>query len=265
MGQTPALLVLCSAVLLHAADTLRQIPAPSYSSASIVNAASNQPASIAPGSIATLYGTDLAFVTRAITGDDLHGLQLPLTLPGTGLRIAVGGLAASLYYVSPTQVNFLLPASLLPGPADITLTLDGRAGPVVRIALASAAPALFQADAVFAIATRVDGSLITKDTPAKAGDIVILYATGLGRVKPDWIDSEIATTAAVLREIAAFRVTLAGTAVDAAAILYAGVTPGFAGLYQINLRLPATLPRNPEIRIGFDGQMSPEGLALPVF
>lgn len=254
-----------SCVALHAADGHKQVPGPSYTAASIVNAASNQAGPIAPGSIATLYGTDLAFIKRALSGDEMHGFQIPFILPGTGVGLFVNRSPASIYYVSPTQVNFLVPASLVPGPADIQLTLDGRAGPAVRITLAQAAPALFQADATFAIATRVDGSLVTKDAPAMAGDIIILYATGLGRVIPDWIDSEIAKSAAPLREMASFRVTLSGTIVETGGVLYAGVAPGFAGLYQINLRLPASLPHNPEIRIGFDGQMSPESIFLPVF
>ena len=61
-----------------------------------------------------------------------------------------------------------------------------------------------------------------------------------------------------------FRVVLNGTDVDSHLVLYAGVTPGFAGLFQINLQLPANAPSNPEIRIGYGAQLSPAGRILPL-
>jgi len=57
---------------------------------------------------------------------------------------------------------------------------------------------------------------------------------------------------------------IAGALLDKTSVLYVGVTPGFAGLYQINLKLPDTMDANPEIRIGFDDQMSPPNVLLPV-
>jgi uncharacterized protein (TIGR03437 family) len=51
--------------------------------------------------------------------------------------------------------------------------------------------------------------------------------------------------------------------VDRANLLYAGAAPGFAGLYQINLRLPSDLSNNPELRIGFRDIVSPEAVRLP--
>jgi uncharacterized protein (TIGR03437 family) len=61
-----------------------------------------------------------------------------------------------------------------------------------------------------------------------------------------------------------FQVLLGGQPVEANRIAYVGVMPGFAGLYQINLRLPETLENDPEVRIGLAGQLSRTGLRLPV-
>src|SRR5882762_2389531 len=139
--------------------------APSYSAASIVNAADNLPGPLAPNTIATIYGTGLAYGTKWLTADDIRGGILPTVLPGTGVRILVGGVPANLYYVSPLQINFLVPPNLLPGGSGVQVVIDGMGGPVIPIQLAAAAPALFQLDAQNAVTTRDDGSAITPNKP----------------------------------------------------------------------------------------------------
>src|SRR5713226_8491781 len=114
---------------------------PSYSAAGIVNSADNQAGWLAPNTIGTLYGTGLAYVTKSLTADDVRGGVLPTVLPGTGVRVLIGGLPATPYYVSPTQINFLVPVALLPGPSDFQIVLDAHAGPLISILLAPAAPA----------------------------------------------------------------------------------------------------------------------------
>jgi uncharacterized protein (TIGR03437 family) len=96
-----------------------------------------------------------------------------------------------------------------------------------------------------------------------AGEIIILYATGLGKTRPPAQTGEIARAAAPVDRLADFQVTLDDLPIPPEDLLYAGIAPGFAGLYQINLRLPRTLPRNPQIRIGFRDQRSPSGVRLP--
>src|SRR5437868_14945087 len=108
-----------AAALTTAAQTP---PAPAYAAASIVNAASNQAGPIAPNTIVSLYGTDLAYVTRALTPDEISGTTLPTTLVGTGVKVTVGNVLANLYFVSPTQINFLVPCILVAGPAEITVS-----------------------------------------------------------------------------------------------------------------------------------------------
>jgi uncharacterized protein (TIGR03437 family) len=113
------------------------------------------------------------------------------------------------------------------------------------------------------VAARPDGSVITPKSPASPGEVVILYATGLGKTSPPAATGEIATGAAWLVRLADFHVTVNSRACPLEDILYAGAAPGFAGLYQINLRLPARLEPNPEIRIGFGEEWSPAGVRLP--
>ena len=113
---------------------------PDYSAAGIVNAADNQTHSLAPNTIASLYGVRLSYVTAAITANDIRGGLLPTVLPGTGVQVLVRYIPAAIYYVSPTQINFLVPADLLPGPATLQVVLDAHTGPAVKIQIGSASP-----------------------------------------------------------------------------------------------------------------------------
>jgi uncharacterized protein (TIGR03437 family) len=92
----------------------------------------------------------------------------------------------------------------------------------------------------------------------------VLYATGLGQTIPPISSGQLATKAATLARIAEFTVLLDGVALDSRAIAYAGLAPGFAGLYQINITLPDSTSANPEICIGLADSLSPPGVRLPV-
>jgi uncharacterized protein (TIGR03437 family) len=176
----------------------------------------------------------------------------------------VGGIATTIFYVSPTQINFLVPSIMLPGRTDIQVTLDGIAGPRLPLNLAAFSPALFQLDAQTIVATRPDGSVITAAAPARPGDVIILYATGLGDTVPPVIERNLAFKAAPLKNLTQFQVLLDRTPIDSHLVLYAGIAPGFAGLYQINVQLPSAVGSNPQVQIAIGDVQSPAGLRLPL-
>ncbi|HLJ51390.1 MAG TPA: hypothetical protein VKU01_35530 [Bryobacteraceae bacterium] len=256
MSKALLLAAALSGLVLHA-------DAPFYSAASTVNSADNQ-AWLAPNSIGTIYGAGLAYATRSLTWADISGGTLPTTLPGTGARILIGGIAATVYYISPTQINFLVPSMLLPGPTDVQVMLDGVYGPSITIILSDAAPALFQLDPLTPVATRLDGSVISAGSPARPGDFVTLYATGLGDTIPPAQYAHLAVGVAPLQRAGDFRVMLDGMPLDAGSIYYAGLAPGYAGLYQINIKLPDNTGANPELQIALGDAISVTGLILPV-
>ena len=263
----PAALLLLASLLLgfaERADNKAPREAPSYSGTSIVNAADNQSGWLAPNTIGTLYGSELAYTTRAMTADDIHGGVLPTVLPGTGVRILIGNIPAVIYYVSPGQINFLVPSLLLPVESHLQLVIDGRAGPDIKIQLAPAAPAFFQSDPQTVIATHADGSVITAASAAKPGEYIVLYATGLGETNPPQIYQQVPVGAATLKQMGDLKIALDGATVDSMSIKYAGIAPGFAGLYQINLQLPDSVGANPEIRVGVGTLVSRTGVKLPV-
>jgi len=238
--------------------------APCYTAASIANAAANVAGLYSPNSFLTIYGTNLSYVTKPIGPGDISAGQLPWALTGTEVSVLVGGISAYMYYVSPNQVNVLIPLLLTPGPVTVELENRSVFGPAVQITLAAAAPALFQSDPATVIATHGNGPLVTADSPAVPGEVVVLYATGLGETAPTAICGFLPEMASPLADLADFQVLLNGTAVDPHLIQYAGQAPGFAGLFQINLQLPANSPANPEIRIGFGSNLSPGQRFLPV-
>jgi uncharacterized protein (TIGR03437 family) len=254
-------LAVAALVCCLGADTECRPLYPCYTGQSITNIASGTPGILAPNTLASIYGTNLSLVTRAITEDDIQAGELPIRL--TGVQVWFDGwLPGHLYLVSPEQVNFLVPANL--GATDVTIQLfrDGTAGSAVRLKLREAAPALFQLDAGHVLASKLDYSLVTAAAPSHPDEWVSFWATGLGSVTPATIYGMLPRVAASLEKIGDFRVLLDGAAVEPGRVGYAGLAPGYAGLYQINLKLPASVPVNPEIRIAIGEEISPPNLRL---
>lgn len=237
--------------------------APKYTAASVVHALTGE-AVLVPDSFASIYGEELAFATAQLRAADLDGGLLPLTLPGTGLRVWVAGVAAPVWYVSPTQINFLVPSFLAPRTeVEVWITVDGRAGPVVRVRVMEAAPALFPYDRDTALLIDSSGQLRTRQNPARPGDDVILLATALGRFNPDTPFRQLPAAAADLVRRPEFHILLNGERLDDRLIRYAGAAPTLAGVTQINLKLPESLPPLPAVQLVLGDRTSPV-LTLPV-
>jgi uncharacterized protein (TIGR03437 family) len=251
---------------------------PSYSAAGIVNASSFTAGPFAPGSVIAIFGTDLARSQHELTQDDLvpcksslPGWCLPLEL--NYVRVYVQDQPVPLLFVSAGQINFLMPTNGIPGPVTVRVATQGitgqdLSGPYAIVTLVPAAPALFPNPiaAGYVIAQDRDYHLLTADNPAHAGDIVVLYLTGLGMTSPNPVPGEIPTYAAQMfaSNLVTLQVTLNGTAVDPTLIKYAGLTPYSAGLYQINLYVPDWAGTDPAIEVFAGTVGSQTGLKLPV-
>ncbi len=237
--------------------------APCYSAATITNGASFQVDALAPYTCASIFGTNLADATAGIPSLS-PGAELLTSLGDAS--VLVGGIPAVLTYVSPEQINFIVPIVLLPSSAvTVQVIRKALAGPAVQVGLLSYAPALFLYDEQTVLTIKPDWSgVFTPDAPAQPGGLVILYATGLGNVTPALDDYDAPSVAVPINALNKFSVEINGVAVDASDIFYAGTAPPFPGVYQINLRLPQGAGPNPEIRISIAGAMSPEGFHIPV-
>ncbi|MGB9606555.1 MAG: hypothetical protein ACPL88_11835, partial [Bryobacteraceae bacterium] len=139
--------------------------------------------------------------------------------------------------------------------------------------LAETAPALFQLDTETPVVTAIRKAgdppedkivVISKDEPARPGEVVTLWATGLGRTQPPIAWPQLPREAARIANWQRFQLLLDGRPAPADHILYVGIAPGFGGLYQINARLPADAGKDPEVRIAVGEAVSPSGLRLPL-
>jgi uncharacterized protein (TIGR03437 family) len=244
--------------------------APSYSAAGIVNASNFALGPFAPGSVVSIFGTDLARSRHAVADSDLVGCKsalvtarcLPLEL--NYVRVYVQDQPVPLLFVDPAQVNFLISTSQIAGPARIRVVTEGNSGPEIVVNIVDAAPALFTLPGDYVIAQDAKGNLLTADAPAHAGDIVVVYLTGLGRTVPNPTVGEIPGFAGTMLAINTLRVTLNGAPVDPYFIKYAGLTPGCAGLYQINLYVPEETGEDPEIQVTAGDLAAQTGLKLPL-
>jgi uncharacterized protein (TIGR03437 family) len=223
---------------------------PSYSADSIVNASDFSPGPFAPDSVLSIFGTGLAWSTQAIGPSDIRGGLLPTEL--NSVHVYVQDQPAPILFVSSGQINFIIPSIQSPGTVRVRVVNNGLSGPEVQVTLVSSAPALFSLPNGYCIATSSTGDLLTADTPAHANDTVVVYATGLGWTNPNPGFAVIPTFAAQVTALSSLKVALNGTVLDPVRIKYAGLTPGSAGLYQINLVLPDGTGPDPEIRVSAD-------------
>jgi len=257
----PAVLFLSAAAIF--AQPKCETGGPCYSADSIVNAASFVRGALAPNTIAAIFGTNLSYSTRALGPGDVQGGRLPTNLAGVMVR--VGPVFAPLYYVSPSQINLLIPGNLDLGQHEIRVVRDGWWGPGVKVNLLEAAPALFLLDPQTVVASHEDFSVVTQESPGRPDRFLILWATGLGPTSDPTASYDlIPVKAAWIRRLGEFRVLINDLAVDPDRIGYAGIAPYLAGVYQINVKLPNDVPSDPEIRISVGDQVSPNGVRAPV-
>jgi len=189
----------------------------------VVSAASFTP-NIADKAIIAVFGAGLASSAQAATSS-----PLPTTLAGATVR--VNGRAAPLFFASPGQVNFQIPAGTAAGNATVTITCGASASAPVTIFLMAAAPAIFTTNATGMGATAAVDALTGAPAPFNATrpngepNIIAIFGTGLGADATD-VDGNVN---------ASVQATIDGQPVT---VLYAGRAPGFVGLNQFNVMFP---------------------------
>lgn len=236
-------------------------PAPAIANGGIVNSASYAAGPVAPGQIVTLFGTNLAPGTAGARLD-----QGRIATENSGVRVLFDGVPAPILSLTAGQVSVIVPyAAAGRTTSSVVVEVAGRASPAVAVAVTSAAPALFTANATGrgpgAILNQ-DNTLNTATNPAARGGVVVLYGTGEGQTSPAGIDGKL-TVAPLPRPVLPVTATIGGVPAD---VLYAGGAPGqVAGLWQVNVQVPAALAPGPHpvvVRVG--GVASQDGVTVAV-
>ena len=158
-------------------------PRPAFALAGVVNAASfntgpSPPVGIVPGSLVSIFGTALA-----LNPGEAMAFPLPTQLRLT--RVTIDGVPVPLLFVSPQQINFQAPFELTGSSVELQIISDAGASDLVTVPLISTQPGIFFdfATGLGAIRNNDDGTTIL-DRPARAGDFIQVFCTGLGEVVP---------------------------------------------------------------------------------
>ena len=150
--------------------------------------------------------------------------------------MTVGGLAAPLLYLSPFQANLQIPFGLAPGQQTAQVTSPFGSA-TFNITLAAAAPGIFLLNPSTAAVLNQDFNLNSPQRPAARGSYLQVFAAGLGEVAPA-VTTGAAAPLSPLSSAAGVTASING---QPATVGFAGLAPGFAGLYQINVQVPPAM------------------------
>lgn len=209
---------------------------PTIFSGGIVNSATfARGGGLAPGGIVSVFGRNMAKGLNFATS-----VPLPTTLGGA--TVSVGGVDAPLFFASDGQINAQLPFELLASASARPQVVVKNAAAVSApeaITITIAQPGIFtlnQAGSGQGAILNPQGRLVDGSAPAAAGDVVVVYCTGLGAVSPAVKSGQLAPSFPLSVIVTPLNVAVGGRPAE---VLFAGLSPGFVGLYQVNVRIPA--------------------------
>jgi len=235
------LLMLAVASVVHAAPPQSALPV--INANGVVEGASFTQ-KVAAGGIASIFGSNLAPSVVAAT-------TVPLPTVLNGVTVTLNGSPCSLFYVSPSQINFQVRWEVLPlGSAALVVTTAAGSSSSYTVTLSPVAPGIFaigvsaQAAALIsntstyaAAAGSIPGA---NSGPAMAGQYVSIYCSGLGAVANQPADGAASPAGKALATITA-QIEV-GIDDHFAIPSFAGLAPGFVGLYQVDVQVPSGLP-----------------------
>ncbi len=225
-------------------------PMPAVNAGGVVSAASFLAApnnQVAEGQLISIFGANLS--DRA---DPYFASQLPLPVTLGSTTVNLAGQPIPLIFVSRTQINAQVPYGVgLTGTLPLVVTVGSNGSTPQSVPLTATSPAIFTRDqngSGDGAILHADFSLVNSASPAHAGDTVLIYCTGLGAV-----DANARVVAPVL-------VTIGG---QNARVDFAGLAPGFVGLYQVNAVVPS-VTGGADVQIAAGTATSPNGVKIAV-
>jgi len=199
---------------------------------------------LAQGDVVSMFGDQFTY------GDPQNAAGLPLLTNLGGVQVFVNKQLAPLYYVSPTQINFEVPIDASLGDGTVQVVRSGQTGNLAYINIKSLVPNfLLLNGGPYAIMTTATNDLTgIPSHPVKAGDAVVIYTIGLGPTSPS-VPSGTASPAPpnTLAQVTSASQVCFGAQTPffqppCATPFFVGLSPGFVGLYQINVVIPQGVP-----------------------
>jgi uncharacterized protein (TIGR03437 family) len=224
-----------------------------------------------PGSWVEIYGSNLAIDTRSWTESDFTGINAPTSLDGT--FVTISGQKAFVDFISPGQVNALIPSNVPTGAQQLTVTTAGGASAAYGVTINPIAPGLLAppnfniggtqyvvaqfADQTYVLPTGAISGLTAR--PAKPGDTIVIYGVGFGPVTPDIPAGQLVGESN--RLATDFHISIGGTPCD---VQYDGLAPNYTGLYQLNLIVPQVASGNQPLTFSVDGANGAQTLYVAI-
>jgi uncharacterized protein (TIGR03437 family) len=215
-------------------------PAPSIKAGGLVSATNGGTTSGSPGALMTLLGANLTGST-----EQSSGFPLPFTLGG--VTVNFGNVPVPLLYVSPTQINFQVPFTASTTiRQSVTVSQGNQVSSAVQLTMAPVTPSLFSTNSqgtgqgsiriANSAAIAAPAGMFPGSRPAQRGEYIEIYCTGLGRVTPTGVTGAAAGSLPLSTTVLPSTVTIGGLP---ASVIFSGLAPGVAGLYQVDAQIPA--------------------------
>ncbi len=239
-------------------------PYPTISAGAVLNAASGQVGSgLAPGSYASIFGSGLS--DSAVT---LKSASLPFAMAGVSVSFDAAGISVPgrLSYASPQQINVQIPWELRDQRSvQLKVSVGDIQSALYTLPLNNYSPAAFEYDAggqrLTAALDYPANSLITESNAARRGQVIQIFANGLGPVSNQPPSGEPSPVSPLAQTTTTPTVTIGGRP---AAVLFSGLAPRFVGLYQVNVTVPQDAPTGIQPLVISIGGVASKAANLPV-
>jgi uncharacterized protein (TIGR03437 family) len=218
------------------APAIRVTSAPFLHPIGAVHSASFAPSPnpVAPGQLVDLFGANLGSTTL------IGSSPLPNTL--AGIQVLINEQPAPVYAVAPDRIKFVIPQAARAGSVAVTAVVNGTRSNTIALAIAATSPGLFassQNGIGIASALRADGGRVTANNPARRGETVQLFLTGLGITSPALGDGVAAPGGVSITIPANVNIYVRGAKAE---VVSTGLAAGLVGVAQIGVVIPASVP-----------------------
>lgn len=212
------------------------VPRPQFTADSVVNAASFLPRAVSAGEIISIFGEDLG--PKVGVAGALNPVTGRLETLLRDVSVSINGIPLPLFFVRNDQINAMSPVEIAGLSNALLIVRRKQVASATRIVpVMSTNPGIFVfPETTRAIVLNSDGTVNGPANPASRGSFISVFGTGQGTISPPLTTGQLAggeEDLSVFQEATVVRIG----GIDAV-VLFAGMAPNFAGLFQINVFVP---------------------------